>query len=109
MNCHNARYSSQQLSRLFKCHEARAFLLRCRAERQRSFQRAQKRSSWSLSNPMNRKKQNESLWQPRTTLAPPEKVSQFNKYPLVTANSLRNEYTRPREVKMLMRDFIEGQ
>jgi hypothetical protein len=33
---------------------------------------------------------------------------EYNKYPMVTANQLRGRRERPRRVKMLTRDFIEG-
>jgi hypothetical protein len=33
---------------------------------------------------------------------------EYNKYPMVTADQLRGRRDRPRRVKMLTRDFIEG-
>lgn len=33
---------------------------------------------------------------------------EYQKYPMVTANQLRGRRERPRRVKMLTRDFIEG-
>jgi hypothetical protein len=33
---------------------------------------------------------------------------EYNKYPMVTADQLRGRKERPRRVKMLTRDFIEG-
>ena len=51
---------------------------------------------------------NESHWQQRTDLFPQDMSEEYNKYPMVTANQLRGRRERPRRVKMLMRDFIEG-
>ena len=47
-------------------------------------------------------------WQQRTDLFPQNRSKEYEKYPLVTADMLRNRRERPRRVKMLMRDFIEG-
>jgi hypothetical protein len=51
---------------------------------------------------------NESNWQQRTDVFPLDKSEEFNKYPMVTADQLRSRRERPRRVKMLTRDFIEG-
>ncbi len=51
----------------------------------------------------------ESPWQQRTELFPQDKSEDFKKYPMVTADGLRNRRERPKRVKMLTRDFIEGQ
>jgi hypothetical protein len=53
-------------------------------------------------------KTNESDWQQRTELFPQDLSNEYNSYPLVTAKELRNRKERPRKVKMLMRDFIDG-
>lgn len=51
---------------------------------------------------------NESLWQQRTDLFPINMMEEFNKYPMVTADQLKGRRERPKRVKMLTRDFIEG-
>ena len=50
----------------------------------------------------------ESHWQQRTEFLPPDKVNEYKRYPMVNVNALRTRKERPRRVKMLMRDFIEG-
>jgi len=54
------------------------------------------------------KPQEQESWQPRSELVVDEKVTEFKRYPVVTADELRERKERPRRVKMLMRDFIEG-
>ena len=51
---------------------------------------------------------NESDWQQRTDLYPEDMSAEYAAYPMVTAHELRQGRERPRRVKMLMRDFIEG-
>lgn len=51
---------------------------------------------------------NESHWQQRTDLFPLDMSEEYQRYPLITADELRSRRERPRRVKMLMRDFIEG-
>jgi hypothetical protein len=51
---------------------------------------------------------NESNWQQRSDLFSEDKLEEYNKYPMVTADQLRGRRERPRRVKMLTRDFIEG-
>ena len=50
----------------------------------------------------------QSNWQQRTQILPPDKLEEYEKAPLVTAHLLRGRRERPRRVKMLTRDFIEG-
>ncbi|KAJ1327925.1 SAM-dependent methyltransferase [Microdochium nivale] len=52
-------------------------------------------------------KPNESDWQQRTELFTLDMADQYRDYPMVTADELRRTRSRPRQVKMLMRDFIE--
>ena len=47
-------------------------------------------------------------WQQRTDLFPQNRSNEYEKYPMVTADLLRTRRDRPKRVKMLMRDFIEG-
>ncbi|KAL9103217.1 MAG: hypothetical protein Q9163_001704, partial [Psora crenata] len=48
-----------------------------------------------------------SNWQQRTEIFPPNKMEEYQKAPVVTADTLRSRRERPRRVKMLARDFIE--
>lgn len=50
----------------------------------------------------------ESRWTPRKNAFPHERTEEFDRYPLVTSDMLKMRKERPRRVKMLMRDFIEG-
>lgn len=47
-------------------------------------------------------------WQQRTDFFPPDKLQEFQRAPMVTAASLRHRRERPRRVKMLARDFMDG-
>lgn len=49
-----------------------------------------------------------SNWQQRSDILPIDKSDEYDKYPMVTADELRGRKERPRRVKMLTRDFIEG-
>jgi hypothetical protein len=51
----------------------------------------------------------ESRWTPRKNAFPQERTEEFERYQLVTADMLRSRKERPRRVKMLLRDFIEGE
>jgi hypothetical protein len=51
---------------------------------------------------------NESRWQQRTFLLPEDRTDEFSKYPFITGEELRQRKTRPKKVKMYLRDFIEG-
>ncbi|KAM7222558.1 hypothetical protein V8F06_002052 [Rhypophila decipiens] len=52
-------------------------------------------------------RKNESNWQQRTPLFQQDVKDEYSKYPMVTAEDLRNSKERPRRVKMFLRDFIE--
>jgi hypothetical protein len=54
------------------------------------------------------KPKQDSLWQPRRDAFPEDMSAEYEKYPMVTADQLRGRRERPRRVKMLTRDFIEG-
>ena len=49
-----------------------------------------------------------SRWQQRIDAFPRDMTKQLREYPKLTAHELRNRTNRPRRVKMLTRDFIEG-
>ncbi|KAF2799119.1 DUF185-domain-containing protein [Melanomma pulvis-pyrius CBS 109.77] len=49
----------------------------------------------------------ESRWTPRRNAFPHERAEEFDRYPMVTANMLKNRRERPKRVKMLLREFIE--
>ncbi len=51
---------------------------------------------------------NESDWQQRSDIFPLDMSEEYKKYPMVTSDQLRGRRERPRRVKMLTRDFIEG-
>jgi hypothetical protein len=51
---------------------------------------------------------NDSHWQQRTDIFPRDMSEEYTRYPMVTADELRGRRERPRRVKMLTRDFIEG-
>jgi hypothetical protein len=50
----------------------------------------------------------EGQWQQRSNISPGDRTDDLKRYPTVTAKALRSYKERPRRVKMLMRDFIEG-
>lgn len=49
-----------------------------------------------------------SDWQMRTDVFPLDKLRDYERYPMVTSDMLRSRRERPKRVKMLARDFIEG-
>ena len=49
-----------------------------------------------------------SNWQQRIYSFPPDKLKDYEQAPMVTSGVLRSRRERPRNVKMLTRDFIEG-
>jgi hypothetical protein len=59
--------------------------------------------------PLDDSNRNESHWQQRTDIFPQDMSEEYKKYPMVTADQLRGRRERPRRVKMLTRDFIEGE
>lgn len=70
---------------------------------------AQQIRSYAVQPPGDRgMKLNESRWQQRTTILPQDRSAEFAEYPLISGAELRLRSKRPRKVKMLLRDFIEG-
>ena len=53
-------------------------------------------------------KSNESRWQQRTHLMPEDRQEEFAQYPYISLEELKRRKERPRKVKMLLRDFIDG-
>jgi hypothetical protein len=53
-------------------------------------------------------KTNESRWQQRTHILPEDRSAEFAEYPYITLDELKTRTQRPRRVKMLLRDFIDG-
>jgi hypothetical protein len=53
-------------------------------------------------------KKNESRWQQRTNILPQDRSAEFAEYPYISAAELKERTERPRKVKMLLRDFIDG-
>ena len=50
----------------------------------------------------------ESDWQQRSTIFTPDKMKEYDKYPTVSFDQLKTRHKRPKRVKMLTRDFIDG-
>lgn len=53
-------------------------------------------------------KKNESRWQQRTSILPQDRSAEFAEYPYISIDELKQRTERPRKVKMLLRDFIDG-
>ena len=53
-------------------------------------------------------KSNESRWQQRTHIMPEDRREEFAQYPYMSIQDLKRRTERPRKVKMLLRDFIDG-
>jgi hypothetical protein len=53
-------------------------------------------------------KTNESRWQQRTHILPEDRREEFAEYPYISLPELKMRSERPRKVKMLLRDFIDG-
>lgn len=54
------------------------------------------------------KTEEELNWQQRQMFVTEDRYDEYLKYPMVSAADLRSRKERPKKVKMLMRDFIEG-
>ena len=71
--------------------------------------RPQARSFLTRRGPAKRKPQDEvQLWTKRGDY-PKDIDEEYRKFPTVTAKELRNRRERPRQVKMLTREFIDGE
>lgn len=44
----------------------------------------------------------------RTNILPEDRSAEFEEYPYITLPELKQRAERPRKVKMLLRDFIDG-
>lgn len=53
-------------------------------------------------------KKNESRWQQRTNILHQDRSTEFAEYPYISIDELKQRTERPRKVKMLLRDFIDG-
>lgn len=49
-----------------------------------------------------------NTWQPRSTFLQRDRSDEYERYPMVTAQQLATRTERPKRVKMLVRDFIDG-
>jgi len=56
-----------------------------------------------------RRSDNGTYWRQRTDEFPKDMSIELREYPLVTSEDLRSRRERPKRVKMLTRDFIEGE
>lgn len=71
--------------------------------------RSQSRSFITRRGPAKRKQQDDvQLWTKRGDY-PKDIDKEYQTYPTVTAKELRNRRERPRQVKMLTREFIDGE
>lgn len=71
--------------------------------------RPQSRSFLTRRGPVKRKQQDDvQMWTKRGDY-PKDIDEEYRKYPTVTAKELRNRRERPRQVKMLTREFIDGE
>lgn len=73
-----------------------------------SFQRQHRRAYASRVSIDRGMKTNESRWQQRTHILPRDRSDEFAQYPYISAAELKQRTERPRRVKMLLRDFIDG-
>ena len=51
----------------------------------------------------------QEVWHQRSDSLPHEKLAELEKFPMITAAGLKSRRSRPKRVKMLLRDFIEGE
>jgi hypothetical protein len=93
------RLFSHRNSQSLRSHSALPFRIRDARIVQRCHLSTQKKEDVS---------RRESNWQQRTDVFPQDRLHEYKRYPMVTADNLRDHRERPKRVKMLIRDFIEG-
>lgn len=80
----------------------------CKNELQMPVQPIGRPQRRSMSSRRQAKSSVESDWQQRTDIFPQDMSAEYRTYAMVTAQELRARRERPKRVRMLTRDFIEG-
>jgi hypothetical protein len=98
----------RRLSRQPVCQHRRNLALLASSLQHARLQRHLQRRTLSSRRPPDDPGSNESNWQQRTEIFQEDMTEEYQNATLVTSNDLKLRRERPRGVKMLMRDFIEG-